>query len=201
MTRFYLIRHGEKDSPAELLSSRTAGIHLTDLGVRQAEAIARRLEGESLQRICASPMERAQETARPLAQAKNLPIETLAGLNECEFGDWTNRRVDELKATPTWEWFNTFRSGTRTPGGEWMLEIQARFVGEMLRLRDRHPDASLALFSHGDPIRSALMYFSGTPLDFWQRFEISIGSITVIELSDDGVKITRVNEVPELPAK
>lgn len=200
MTRFYLIRHGEKASPPQILSSRTPGIHLTDLGRRQAEAIAQRLGGEAVHRLYSSPMERAQETAAPLARLKQLPVEILEGLHECEFGDWTNQSVDALKAAPSWGPFNTFRSGTRAPGGEWMLEVQARFVGEMLRLRDRFPDQSMALFSHGDPIRSALMYFTGTPLDFWERFEISIGSITVIDLTLYGVKIARVNEVPLLAA-
>lgn len=196
MTRFYLVRHGEKASPSDLLSSRTTGIHLTDGGGRQAEAIARRLEREPIQRIYASPMERAQETAVPLGRVKQLPIETLDGLHECDFGEWTNQSITALKAAASWDSFNTFRSGTRAPGGEWMLEIQARFVGAMLRLRDRFPDEGIALFSHGDPIRSAVMYFGGTPLDLWQRFEISLGSISVIELGEHGVKIAGVNEVP-----
>ena len=198
MTRFYLIRHGEKASPPSQLSSRTPGIHLTDLGRGQAEAIAARLDAVDLAEIFASPLERAQETAAPLARRKNRVVQTLQTIHEYDFGEWTNRTVDELKNAPGFHRFNHFRSGTRAPGGEWFLEVQTRFVGEMLRLRDRYPDGSLALFSHGDPIRAAIMYFSGTPLDFWARFEISLGSISVVELSEEGVTLTRINEVPVL---
>lgn len=143
-------------------------------------------------------MERAQETAAPLSRLTQLPIETLEGLHEFDFGAWTNRRIDALKGSPGWEPFNAFRSGTRAPGGESMVEVQARFVGAMLQLHERSPDEGVALFSHGDPIRAALMYFSGTPLDFWHRFEISLGSISVIELTAQGVQITGINEVPPL---
>lgn len=198
MTRFYLVRHGEKASPPSLLVARSPGVPLTERGKRQADAIARRLQRESIDHVFASPMERAQQTAAPLAWQKGLAVEILEGIHEFHFGEWTNRSIESLAGLPGWASFNSFRSGTRAPGGELMLEIQGRFVGEMLRLRERFPEAGIALFSHGDPIRAAIMYFAGTPLDFWNRFEIGIGSISTVELNAESVRITRVNEVPEL---
>ena len=66
------------------------------------------------------------------------------------------------------------------------------------------PDSALAAIilgvvvssSGGDPIRAAVNYFAGVPLDFWQRFEISVGSVTTIDLSDTHVQLQQVNEVP-----
>lgn len=196
MTRFYLIRHGEKSSPPGVLSARAPGIALTEFGQRQAEAISAALAKEPIQRIYASPMQRAQHTAAPLARAKGVPIEMLEAVHEFHFGDWTNRTMESLEGDPRWKSFNGFRSATPTPGGELMLEIQARFVRAMVKLRDEYPDQGIALFSHGDPVRAAVMYFAGTPIDFWSRFEISVGSISVIELGTDHVRILKVNEVP-----
>lgn len=196
MTRFYLIRHGEKSTAPSVLAARFPGVILTAFGRQQAEAIAQRLASEPIDRVFASPMERAQETAAPLARLKGKPVEILEAVHEYDFGSWTNRTMESLAEDEQWKRFNSFRSATSTPDGELMLAIQARFVGAMLRLRDENPGAGIALVSHGDPVRAALMYFAGTPLDFWNRFEISVGSITVIELGTHHVQILRVNEVP-----
>ena len=196
MTRFYLIRHGEKDTPQSVLAARSPGVRLTAFGRRQAEAIAERLASEPVHRVYASPMERAQETAAPLARARGVPVEVLEAVHEYHFGEWTNRTTESLEGDPSWKNFNGFRSGTPTPGGELMLAIQARFVGAMLSLRDKFPDQGIALFSHGDPVRAALLYFAGSPMDFWSRFEISVGSITTIELGASHVRILKVNDVP-----
>ena len=195
MTRFYLIRHGEKSSPPNVLSARAPGVPLTEFGEKQAEAVAARLANEPIHRIYASPMQRAQHTAAPLARAKRVPIEMLEAVHEFDFGEWTNRSMDSLEGDARWKSFNGFRSATPTHGGELMLEIQARFVRAMVKLRDDYPNQGIALFSHGDPVRAAIMYFAGTPMDFWSRFEISVGSISVIELGTDHVRILRINEV------
>ena len=80
-----------------------------------------------------------------------------------------------------------------SPGGESMLEIQARVVAEMLRLRERHRGECVALVSHGDVIRAAVAYFLGVPLDFILRFEISLASISVIAIGDGGPWVLGVN--------
>jgi probable phosphoglycerate mutase len=198
VSRFYLIRHAEKDAPPQQLTARRPGVRLTALGRRQAEAIAAELAGAEIDHIFASPLERAQESAAPLARRKGVPTQTLEALQEFEIGDWTDRMSDGFGDDPTWKHFNTFRSGTRPPGGELMLEVQLRFVREMLALRDEFPEESIALFSHGDPLRAAVCYFAGSPIDFWNRFQIDVGSISEIELTAYAAKIIRLNLVPPL---
>lgn len=196
MTRFFLIRHGERQLGHEVLVTRSPGIHLTEFGQRQAAAVAERLKSTAIDHIVSSPMERAQETAAPLARAKGLTVEVSAAFNEYEFGDWTKRTIPELAPDVRWQRFNSFRSGVCPPGGELMVEIQARFIRGLIELRERFSGKTVAIFSHGDPIRGAVMYFAGTPLDLIHHLEISLASITEIELYDDGVRIQRVNETP-----
>jgi broad specificity phosphatase PhoE len=173
-----------------------AGVHLTDAGKAQAERLARRLAHERIQHVLSSPIERALETAAPLARERGLSVEVCEALTEIELGAWTGRTFAELHAAEQWRQFNQFRSGTLVPGGESMVQVQARFVGEMLRRRDESPDEGFALVSHADPIKIALATFLGAPLDFYDRLEVSLGSVSVLTLDRWGAKVMRLNEVP-----
>jgi probable phosphoglycerate mutase len=195
VTTFYLIRHGEKDADERLMVGRTRGIHLSSRGQEQAAAIAERLRECRIQHVFSSPLERARETAAPLARVRGVEVQLLEGLHEYDFGEWTGMSQDELRTIPEWQNFNSFRSATRPPGGEAMLEVQERFVREMVRLRAAYPNDEVALVSHGDPLRAAVCYFVGMPLDLYQRIEINVASISVLTLDQHGVQLVRLNEI------
>ncbi len=74
-----------------------------------------------------------------------------------------------------------------------MAEVQARMVAEIEGLRQEFPDGTLALFSHGDPIKTALAHYAGFPLDWLLRFEISLASISVLDIRDHGPRILCIN--------
>ena len=201
MTTFYLIRHGEKDASDQVMVGRSDGIHLTSLGRRQAEAVAEHLRDVPIAHVVSSPRERAQETAEPLARRHRLSVDVREAFEELHFGDWTGQTLTERAAIPEWARFNEFRSVSQPPGGERMITVQDRVVGGMLTLRDEFPNQTVAIVSHGDPIRAALNYFLGSPIDLFLRLEISIGSVSVVTLSEHDVRILRLNEVPRLDAR
>jgi probable phosphoglycerate mutase len=196
VTTFFLVRHAERDTGPDLLPGRAAGIRLTERGRGQAERVSVVLAARGIDGIVSSPLERALETADPLAKATGLRVEIASGFNEFDFGAWTGRRASELDRDPLWRQFNCLRSMTRTPGGEVAGEVQARFVAELLRLHDANPDGRVACFSHADPIRFALVHFLGAPLDFFDRIEIDLGSITTLTIAGWGTRVVRLNEVP-----
>jgi probable phosphoglycerate mutase len=196
MTTFYLIRHAERDTVADLLPGRSAGVRLTDRGRRQAEHLVGHLKEEPIHQIFSSPLERALETATPLARERQLSVQVVTAFNEMDFGAWTGRRVAELLADPVWRHFNHFRSGIRVPGGEAAPDVQQRFVSELLRLREAHPEQGLACFSHADPIRLAVTYFLGMPIDLFDRIEIAPASVTILAIADWGARLLRLNDVP-----
>jgi broad specificity phosphatase PhoE len=193
MTTIYLIRHGNNDFAGKAIAGRTPGISLNREGKRQADRLAVRLAEEPIEVILSSPLERAIETAVPLAKRLNLDIQISDALNEIDFGDWTRQTFEHLETLPRWQQWNSFRSGTRVPDGELMLEVQLRMVAELHRLRKAYPEQTLALFSHGDPIRVALAYYLGVPLDLFQRIEVSPASISMLALSDFGARIVCLN--------
>lgn len=193
MTTFYLIRHGSNDFAGKTLVGRTAGIHLNDTGRAEAERLANELAREPIQHLFSSPMERCRETAAPIAKRLNLDVQILDGLVEVEFGDWTGQEIAEMNSDELWQKWNTFRSGGRIPNGESIWEVQTRMVAVIEKLRRQFPDQTLALFSHGDPLRAAITYYLGMPIDFIHRLELSPASVSVLMIDDWTAKVQALN--------
>jgi len=199
MAVFLLIRHGHNDTVGRRLGGRLSDIHLDARGRNQTEELAERLAEVPVRRIYSSPLERCLETAEPLARRLDLEINLLEDINEIEFGDWAGRSFDELNGNPLWRRFNTFRSGTRIPGGELFIEVQNRMVAAIEKLRGEFPDDVIALFSHGDPIKTALCHYAGIPLDFVLRLEISLASVSALAINDGGPRILCINATRDFP--
>ncbi|HEX8985597.1 MAG TPA: histidine phosphatase family protein [Bryobacteraceae bacterium] len=198
-TRVLLIRHGDNDFVGRTLAGWLPGVHLNRSGRRQAEKLAERLSGAPIRAIYTSPLERTCETAAPLAARLGLELRISEGLGEVRLGEWTGRAIRDLEDDPQWRRFNAARSSTRIPGGELMLEVQARMVEAFEGFRRNHPDSMVAAFSHGDPIRVLLLDALGMPLDYIHRLEISTAGVSVIELNEWGPTVLRVNDTGELP--
>jgi probable phosphoglycerate mutase len=190
----YLVRHAAHALVGRVLAGRMAGVGLGEEGRRQSGRLAERLAGTPLDAIHASPRERAQETAAPLAARHGLAVETASALDEIDFGAWTGRPFAELGEDPVWENFNRFRSGTRPPGGETMLEAQARILGFCEEIRRRRPDGHVALVSHADVLRGAILHWLGAPLDLFLRIEVEPASLTIVELAEWGPRLLLLNE-------
>ncbi len=198
MTTFLLIRHGANDFIGNTLVGRRPGVSLNAEGRAQAEALADRLGRLPIDALYSSPLERARETAAPLADRLGLEVRTCEGIHEIDPGDWTGLTLDELRGLPEWSAYSAYRSGTRCPNGELLLDVQARFVTALERLRADHPGEVLALFSHADPIRIALAYYLGMPLDHVLRLDIAPASVSVLTLSDWGPRVLRVNDTGDI---
>lgn len=197
MSCFYLIRHGSNDVLGKALAARLPNVHLNAQGREEARRTAEALKHKGITRIISSPLERTRETAGALAERLGLRIEIQEDIHEIGFGDWAGKTMTELESLPGWKAFNNYRSGTRIPNGELMLETQHRVVTRLERLRTEDPDAVFALFSHGDPIKVALGFYLGIPLDLlFSRLEISPGSYSVLRLEDWGPQILGVNICP-----
>jgi len=194
MTTLLLVRHALCDPVGTAITGRAAGVMLNAAGQEQAARLGVRLRALPIDAVYSSPLERARQTAAPLAAAHGVGVEVLDGVGEIDFGEWTGRTFVELDGGAAWRRFNSFRSGTRVPGGELIAEVQARAVAALDTLRERHPDAMVAVVSHGDVIRAALAYYLGTPLDLMQRLEIDPASVSTVVLDADGVRVVRLND-------
>lgn len=142
---------------------------------------------------------RAVETARVIAEANGLVPQVCDGLCEVRFGSWEGKPFAELDQDPEWRRFNTTKSQVRPPGGELMIEAQARIVSAIEKLRCRHPDAMVALVSHLDPLRMLISHCLGMPLDFLLRFDLSPGSISVVQYSQAIPLVLSLNHNVRIP--
>jgi probable phosphoglycerate mutase len=193
MATFLLIRHGMTDVVGRVASGRTPGVDLNAAGRLQVERLAGHLAGVPLAAIVSSPLERAVQTAEPIAKRHELPVETDDRLNEISYGEWSGRTFQDLATERVWSFYNTARSLTRPPGGELLTEVQSRVVTALTSLAGRYRSGIVAIVSHADVIRAALQLLLGMPVDFVHRIEISPASISVVDLSESGAIVRQVN--------
>ncbi|MEX0730364.1 MAG: histidine phosphatase family protein [Aquisalimonadaceae bacterium] len=199
MNRILLIRHCATNAIGHRLSGRAPGVELNATGRAQAMQLADRLGGIPLDAIYTSPLERARQTALPLARDRGLEALVLPQLQELDYGLWQGARLEDLAGDPYWEVYNRSRGLYRIPGGETLAEAQIRMLQAVEWLRAEHAQATLALVSHCDPIRALLAHLLGMPLDFIDRLDVMPASISLVEFANGRPKVRCINTLGNLP--
>ena len=195
MTGLHLVRHGTHGRLDRVLCGRMEGVGLSDEGRAQARRVAA-LIPEAVDVVYTSPLQRARETAAPLAEALGAPLVEASGLIEIDFGNWTGMSFDELHADPRWAAWNERRSLTRPPNGESLGEAQVRAARAVQEIAAAHPDGAVAAVCHSDVIKALVCWWLGIGLDLHHRLEISPASVTTVVTGDWGAKVLRVNALP-----
>jgi broad specificity phosphatase PhoE len=195
-----LIRHAHTDALGHSLSGRKAGVPLSDAGRTAADSLGRALACCPLAAIYTSPLERAVQTAEAIARYQNVPMRQTSELLEIDFGGWTGRTFVDLEHDPAWQRFNARRSTARIPDGEILADVQARIVAAVSRLGARHPGKTIALVSHADVLRFALLHYAGATLDDYARFEVAPASVTALSLTAERTRVVFVNRQAEVTA-
>ena len=199
-TFILLIRHGENEYVAtHRLAGRTPGVQLNEKGCQQAQTLAGYLAQQPLDAIYSSPLDRCIETAEPLAGQRGLIVQVEPGLVEVDYGSWQGADLRELSKLLEWGQVQHYPSVFRFPGGETLREVQSRAVGTIERLRSVHEGQVLAVFSHGDIIRTTLAHYLGVPLDLFQRLGIATASVSVLGFFDGRPMVLAINYLAELP--
>jgi probable phosphomutase (TIGR03848 family) len=180
-TLVLLVRHGQTPTTGKVLPGRAPGLHLADVGNQQAQRAADRIaELKTVDAIYASPLERARETAAPIAAARGMKVQIDKGLLECDFGEWTGAELKKLMKLPEWGTVQRAPSTFTFPGGESFNAMQTRMVTAIDRLRVLHAGGVIVCVSHADPIKAAVAHAMGTHIDLFQRIVIGTCSITAI---------------------
>jgi probable phosphomutase (TIGR03848 family) len=205
-----LVRHGRTPTTGQVLPGRATGLHLSDEGTAQAEAVAERIgqladgaagtTGRRPVAVYASPLERTRETARPIARRLGLRVRSDRGLLECDFGDWTGAKLADLAKKPEWTTVQRNPSGFRFPAGESFLEMQARMASALARLVERHRGETVVAVSHADPIKAVVAQAAGTPLDLFQRLTVAPCSVSALAYTGHGPFVLTVNSTDTLTA-
>ncbi|MDO7868594.1 histidine phosphatase family protein [Nocardioides jiangxiensis] len=157
-TTVHLMRHGEVDNPTGILYGRREGFHLTNRGHQMAQVVADSLAGRDITHLRVSPLERAQETAAPLAKAKGLEIVTdprvIESLNSFE-GRSFKRGVRDLVHPAVW---TKLYNPARPSWGEPYKLIAGRMMEAIEDARQVAEGHEAVIVSHQLPIWTVRMF-------------------------------------------
>ncbi|MFJ9177412.1 histidine phosphatase family protein [Streptomyces sp. NPDC102360] len=187
MPTLILVRHGRSTAnTAGVLAGWTPGVALDERGAAQAARLPERLADLPLAEIVASPLQRCRETVAPLLAARpELTLHTDDRIGECDYGDWSGRKLAELTDEPLMQVVQQHPTAAAFPGGESMRQMQHR-AAEAVREwnarveREHGEDAAYVMCSHGDIIKSLVADAIGLHLDLFQRISVEPCSITAI---------------------
>lgn len=193
-TTVLLVRHATHALVDATLVGRMPHVHLGPAGLEQAKRAARRLRREGLDVVQSSPQPRARETADAIAAACSLTPQVADAFDEIDVGEWTGQSFESLRGRADWRCWNEHRAAARPPGGETMRQVQERAVAHLADLARAASDRRVAIVSHADVIKAALLFYLGAPLDRYDRIDIAPASITTLVLGGWGGKVVRMNE-------
>jgi probable phosphoglycerate mutase len=148
--------------------------------------------------VYASPLERAVETATPIAARLGLRVKVERTLAECDYGSWTGAELRKLRRLHEWRTIQQLPSAFKFPGGESFAQMQARVTEAIDRLSESHRGQSFVAVSHADTIKAAIAATAGVPLDLFQRLVVSPCSVTVIIRGDAGYRVLCMNSTATL---
>jgi probable phosphomutase (TIGR03848 family) len=198
MPLLLLIRHAENEYvKTGKLAGRLPEVHLNERGQKQAAELAEALKQVPLKAIYSSPLERALETAGPLADGRKLEIQLRPELMDNDIGAWQGRSIKQLRRTKKWKVVQQAPSRFTFPEGESFLQTQTRVASCLDQIAASHkPKDIVAVVFHADPIKLAVTHYLGMPLDHFQRLACDTCSVTVLYLSETGTHLIKLNQKP-----
>lgn len=199
-TTIYLIRHGETTWNAEGRFQGNLDSPMTELGQLQIRNVVDALRHTALAAVYSSPLERAQETASPIAAARGLPVVVADGFRELNLGRWESRVFAELEgedARRMQAWRDTPHQ-VRMPGGETLAEVQDRAMRALGEIAVRHPGGAVAAVAHGGVNKTVLLAVLGAPLSHYWRIRQGNGCINMLEIDGAWSRVVAVNETAHL---
>ncbi len=167
------VRHGETAANRAGLALGRADPSLTDLGRRQAQALADRLRATDVERVLSSPLRRARETAALIAAGLGCGVEVDDRLVEMDYGEWDQRSFGDLPAEDLARWRRD--AAFAPPGGESLIAVGERVASLCQELVDG--PGTIAV-SHVSPIKAAVVWALDADALLAWRMHLDVASIT-----------------------
>jgi broad specificity phosphatase PhoE len=185
-TVVHLLRHGEVHNPGKILYGRLPGFRLSDGGEAMADTAARWFAGRDVTHLVSSPLQRAQQTAAPIAEALSLPVEIDDRLIEAgnAFEGLKVGVGDGALRMPQHWW--KLRNPFRPSWGEPYVEIAARMLAAVEAARDAARGHEAVLVSHQLPIWTVRMHLEGRRyVHDPRRRQCALASVTSVAYDGD----------------
>lgn len=198
MIRLLLVRHGQTEGNVQERYQGRTDVELNEVGLQQADRLARRLSSEKIDCVYSSDLKRAVQTAERVASARNLRVNPRKELRELDVGEFEGKRLEEIVEDhgPLEEMWS--EGEWRAPGGETLSELSARvdrFVADVKRC---HEEGTILVVAHGGMLRSLISGFLGIDPHNWWRFQLDSASLSVLELHPERAVVALLNDTCHL---
>lgn len=200
-TRLLLVRHGQTEFSARRRYSGRGDPELTEIGLAQAKAVARRLSTvDGIAAVLTSPLRRAHRTAAAVAEATGLTSATLDGLTETDFGAWEGLTFAEAAARdPELHRAWLADPALPPPGGESFDDVHRRVRAALDRIVAEHAGTTVVVVSHVTPIKTLLRIGLDAGHSVLFRLHLDLASLSTVEFYPDGNSSVRlVNDTTHL---
>jgi 2,3-bisphosphoglycerate-dependent phosphoglycerate mutase/probable phosphoglycerate mutase len=199
-TSIWLVRHGQTELNKARRYQGATDSPLTAFGMRQANALARRLRRIPFKLAVVSPTARARLTAEIILGDRDAPMIDDSRWAETHHGRWEGLTYAEVRARFPHEAASRFADALhgRPSGGESLAEVVARIAAGWAALLRQNPGGRVLVVTHATPIQLMLCALSGMAPALHWRWRIDLGSVTALDVYGGGTIIRMVNEVPRL---
>ena len=187
-----LLRHGQTLMSVQKRYAGRSDAPLTDLGVQQAAAAAKRLASAGIGLIVTSPLLRTVQTAQEVAATTGAPMVTDDGFRETDFGAWEGRTFAEVRERWPAEltaWLADPKLSP--PGGENFAEVSERVTGALHRVLAGREGQRILIVSHVTPIKTLVAAALHAPPAALYRMHLDVAALSEIEWYADGPAVLR----------
>lgn len=192
--KVYLMRHGEVTNGGEKRYNGHIDVDITEKGVEQMHHLAGLLAGKPVAAVYSSDLIRSVRGAEIIAKSLGLTSTSLRSLRERSVGVWEGLTAGEIKERYPDE-YSSWRADLlnyRPPGGECLVDVQARILPAYQQLVAAHPDQEIAMLLHGGVNRVILADALGLPPLNLFRIDQSFGALNVIDHYEDGMAVVKL---------
>lgn len=198
---FYLIRHGESEGNREGLFRGRKDFSLTPLGVRQAKSLAQALSSVEFDLIVSSPLKRAYETAKIVAQGR--PVRIMEEFNNINLSVWEGKKKDFIKSHYPEEWriWITKPEELRLEGAETLFEVQKRAIKGIEKLKNEYRQGGvICIVTHRAVLKPMVAGLLNIPKPYFWRLHFDTASYSILEFERErGYTLMKLNITHHLP--
>ena len=200
--KLFLTRHGQTDWNIARRYQGHSNTELNQVGIRQAEQLAKRLSAETIHAIYSSDLSRAMTTAEIIANAQEqAPVfRSDMRLRELSFGDWEGMTYREMSAHSP-ELFDAWMKDSltiSTPNGETHRQLAERVQAAFDEIKAKHKEETVLIVGHSGSMQTLLALLLGVDLSRYWQFRVSQASLSELTVYEDSVTLNLFNDISHL---
>ena len=194
--KLFLARHGQTDLNKVRRYQGRIDVPLNETGIAQAQKLSLRLSSERFDKIYASPLLRAQQTAGIIHNGSSVDITKLDELVEMDFGKLEGKTYKEIiEIFPDW---NPSVFDFTFAGGENLESLAIRIRSFVNMLKELDDNSNILVVTHSGCLRVILCFLLDIDINKWWQFKIDVASLTVVDNVTQGAVLTLLNDTSHL---